>query len=135
MSELLKVEDLKVHFPVHGGVLMRQTGAVRAVDGVSLAIREGETLGLVGESGCGKSTLGKAIVRLLKPTAGRIEFEGVDVTHLGTAAIRPLRRDMQMVFQDPVESLNARHSVREILEEPFIIHGGISRVERRKRVD
>ena len=135
MSDLLKVEDLKVHFPVHGGVLMRQTGAVRAVDGVSLGIRQGETLGLVGESGCGKSTLGKAIVRLLKPTAGRIEFEGVDVTHLGTAAMRPLRRDMQMVFQDPVESLNARHSVREILEEPYLIHGGISRVERRKRVD
>ncbi|MCH7227167.1 ABC transporter ATP-binding protein [Haloferula sp. A504] len=135
MSDLLKVEDLKVHFPVHGGVLMRQTGAVRAVDGVSLGIRQGETLGLVGESGCGKSTLGKAIVRLLKPTAGRIEFEGVDVTHLGTAAMRPLRRDMQMVFQDPVESLNARHSVREILEEPYIIHGGISRAERRRRVD
>ena len=135
MSDLLKVENLKVHFPVHGGVLMRQTGAVRAVDGVSLGIRQGETLGLVGESGCGKSTLGKAIVRLLKPTAGRIEFEGVDVTHLGTAAMRPLRRDMQMVFQDPVESLNARHSVREILEEPYIIHGGISRAERRRRVD
>ncbi len=134
MSALLKVEDLKVHFPVHGGVLMRQTGSVRAVDGVSLSIRQGETLGLVGESGCGKSTLGKAIVRLLKPTAGRIEFEGVDITRLRTGALRPLRRDMQMVFQDPVESLNARHSVREILEEPFLIHGGMASAERRKRV-
>ncbi len=134
MSDLLKVENLKMHFPVHGGVMMRQTGAVRAVDGVSLSIRPGETLGLVGESGCGKSTLGKAIVRLLKPTAGRIEFEGVDITNLGTAAVRPLRRDMQMVFQDPVESLNARHSVREILEEPYIIHGGMPSAERRKRV-
>ncbi|BCX46420.1 oligopeptide/dipeptide ABC transporter, ATP-binding protein [Haloferula helveola] len=135
MSEILRVENLKVHFPVHSGVLMRQSGAVKAVDGVSLGIAPGETLGLVGESGCGKSTLGKAIVRLLKPTSGRIVFEGSDITTAGVGAMRPIRRDLQMIFQDPVESLNARHSVREILEEPFIIHGGTTPAQRRTMVN
>lgn len=135
MSKLLSVNDLRVHFPVHGGLLMRQSGAVKAVDGVSLDIAAGETLGLVGESGCGKSTLGKAIVRLVNPTTGSIHFDGQDITGAGTAAMRPVRRELQMVFQDPVESLNARHSVREILEEPFVIHGVGSPHERRKRVN
>lgn len=122
-TPLLHVQDLKVHFPVRGGLLKRTIGAVRAVDGVSLSIAAGETLGLVGESGCGKSTLGKAIVRLSSPQAGRIVFDGHDITHASQAKIRPLRRDLQMIFQDPSESLNSRQSVRSILEEPFIVHG------------
>ena len=135
MTPLLSIEQLQVHFPVRGGVMMRQTGAVRAVDGVSLDIAPGETLGLVGESGCGKSTLGKAVTRLLKPTTGKITFEGTDITHLNQRQIRPLRRDFQMIFQDPAESLDPRMSVRAILEEPFIIHNIGNRTERRKWVD
>lgn len=135
MTPILSVRDLKVHFPVSGGLFMRRTGAVRAVDGVSINIAPGETLGLVGESGCGKSTLGRAIVRLTDPNEGTIHFDGRDITKLSRRAMRPLRRDIQMIFQDPVESLNARHSVREILEEPLIIHGVGSAAERRKRVD
>jgi oligopeptide transport system ATP-binding protein len=134
-SPLLSVSDLRVHFPVRGGVMLRQTGAVRAVDGVSLDIAPGETLGLVGESGCGKSTLGKAVVRLLKPTSGVIRFGATEITGLSQRAIRPLRRDFQMIFQDPAESLDPRMSVRAIIEEPFIIHGIGSRAERVKRVD
>ena len=134
MQDLLSVENLKIHFPVHGGVFKRQIGAVRAVDDVSLTIAPGETLGLVGESGCGKSTLGKAIVRLYKPNGGRISFQGEDITHATQSKIRPLRREMQMIFQDPSESLNARHSVRSILEEPFLIHGIGTKDERKKWV-
>ncbi|MGE9266592.1 MAG: ATP-binding cassette domain-containing protein, partial [Verrucomicrobiales bacterium] len=98
---LLRLDDVKVHFPVRGGVFRRQHNSVKAVDGISFDLRKGETLGLVGESGCGKSTLGKAIVRLLQPTAGRIHFQGRDITELRQGALRPLRRDFQMVFQDP----------------------------------
>jgi len=115
--------------------MLRATGAVRAVDGVSLDIAPGETLGLVGESGCGKSTLGKAIVRLINPTAGRILFEEQDISHASQRALRPLRRNFQMIFQDPVESLDPRMSVRAIIEEPFIIHGLGSRAERIQWVD
>ena len=132
---LLSVQDLRIHFPVRGGVMLRQTGAVRAVDGVSLDIAPGETLGLVGESGCGKSTLGKAIVRLLKPTTGSIRFENHDISHASPRALRPLRRNFQMIFQDPAESLDPRMSVRAIIEEPFIIHGLGSRAERIQWVD
>ena len=132
---LLSVQDLRIHFPVRGGVMLRQTGAVRAVDGVSLDIAPGETLGLVGESGCGKSTLGKAIVRLLKPTTGSIRFENHDISHASPRALRPLRRNFQMIFQDPAESLDPRMSVRAIIEEPFIIHGLGSRTERIQWVD
>ncbi|TAE73985.1 MAG: ATP-binding cassette domain-containing protein [Verrucomicrobia bacterium] len=135
MKPILAVRDLKVHFPLAGGLFMRRMGAVRAVDGVSFDIAPGETLGLVGESGCGKSTLGKAIVRLTDANAGTIHFDGRDITKLGRREMRPLRRDIQMIFQDPVESLNARHSVREILEEPLIIHGIGSAMDRRQRVD
>ena len=109
-GSLLSVEDVKVHFPVRSGLMLRQTGKVKAVDGVSLEIGEGETVGLVGESGCGKSTLAKAAVRLLKPNAGSVVFEGTDITRLSSGALRPLRSDMQMIFQDPVESLNPRHN-------------------------
>lgn len=134
MQPLLSVENLKIHFPVHGGVFKRQIGAVRAVDDVSLHIAPGETLGLVGESGCGKSTLGKAIVRLYRPDGGKILFQGEDITKATQAKIRPLRREMQMIFQDPSESLNARHSVRSILEEPYVIHNIGSPEERKKWV-
>lgn len=134
MQHLLSVENLKIHFPVHGGVFKRQVGAVRAVDDITMHIAPGETVGLVGESGCGKSTLGKAIVRLYKPNAGRITFQGQDITQASQSKIRPLRREMQMIFQDPSESLNARHSVRAILEEPFVIHGIGSKEERKKWV-
>jgi oligopeptide transport system ATP-binding protein len=132
---MLKTEDLRVHYPVRSGLLLRQTGAVKAVDGVSLELGVGETLGLVGESGCGKSTLGKALVRLLNPTSGRILFEGRDITHLSQGRIRPLRRDFQMIFQDPAESLDARMNVRSIVEEPYQIHGMGTREERRKWVN
>ena len=132
---LLSVQDLRVHFPVRSGVMLRQTGAVRAVDGVSLDIAPGETLGLVGESGCGKSTLGKAIVRLLKPTTGSIRFDHHDISHASPRALRPLRRNFQMIFQDPAESLDPRMSVRAIIEEPFIIHGIGNRGERLQKVN
>lgn len=132
---MLKTEDLRVHFPVRSGLFLRQTGAVKAVDGVSLELGVGETLGLVGESGCGKSTLGKALVRLLNPTSGRILFENKDITRLSQRQIRPLRRDFQMIFQDPAESLDARMNVRSIIEEPFVIHGMGTREERKKWVN
>ncbi len=118
---LLKIENLKVHFPVKGGVLLRAVGSCKAVDGVSLDVGKGETLGLVGESGCGKTTLGKAVVRLLKPTAGSVVFDGQDISHAGVRALRPMRRHVQMIFQDPAVSLNPRHTVRGILEEPFLV--------------
>lgn len=135
MTPLLSVNDLRVHFPVRSGVMLRQTASVRAVDGVSLDIMPAETLGLVGESGCGKSTLGKAIVRLLKPTSGSIHFENSDISHQSQSGLRPLRRDFQMIFQDPAESLDPRMSVRSIIEEPYIIHGLGNRSERHQWVN
>jgi len=132
---LLSVSDLRIHFPVRGGVLLKQTASVKAVDGVSLEIQGAETLGLVGESGCGKSTLGKAVVRLLKPTSGDIRFEQSDITRLSQSQLRPLRRNFQMIFQDPAESLDPRMSVRAIIEEPFLIHGMGTRQERLKWVN
>ena len=114
--------------------MMKQIGAVKAVDGVSFDIETGETLGLVGESGCGKSTWGKALVRLLNPTGGRIRFKGHDITHMRQGRIRPLRQDFQMVFQDPAESLDARMAVGELVAEPLIIQGIGNRVSRQKRV-
>jgi peptide/nickel transport system ATP-binding protein len=116
---LLKVTGLVKHFPIHKGVLRRQAGAVKAVDGIDFEVRPGETLGVVGESGCGKSTMGRLITRLLEPTGGKVEFEGRDITHLSTAGMRPLRRDVQMIFQDPYSSLNPRHTVGAIVGAPF----------------
>ena len=133
-ATLLKVEDLKMHFPVRGGVFLKKVAAVKAVDGVSLSIKKGETLGLVWESGCGKSTLGKALVRLLKPTAGRIDFMGQDITTMSQRRLRPLRQDFQMVFQDPAESLDSRMSVGEIISEPMVIQKMGNRAQRRARV-
>ncbi|MGR7001866.1 ABC transporter ATP-binding protein [Yinghuangia aomiensis] len=116
---MLRVSALVKHFPIRHGVLQRQIAAVRAVDGIDFQVAPGQTLGIVGESGCGKSTTARLIMRLDEPTAGRIEFDGHDITHLGRGAIRPLRRDLQMVFQDPYSSLNPRHTVGAIVGAPF----------------
>ena len=133
---LVAIEGLKVWFPIKSGlVLDRHVGDVKAVDDVSLSIERGETLGLVGESGCGKSTVGRTIVRLYEPTAGRIVFDGVDITHTPEADLRETRRKMQMVFQDPFASLNPRHSVGRIVAEPLRVHGLASgRQDAAKRV-
>jgi oligopeptide transport system ATP-binding protein len=123
-EEILRVEDLKVHFPLMKGVLLRrQVGTIKAVDGVSFNLRRGDTLGLVGESGCGKSTTGLAVLRMLAPTAGRILFEGQDITRHDAGTMRTVRRRMQMVYQDPYGSLNPRMTVRSIVGEPLRIHG------------
>ena len=123
MSEpLLRVTDLKKHFPIHGGLLSREVGQVYAVDGVSFSINRGETLGLVGESGCGKSTTGRCVLRLIEPSSGEIVFDGKSVTGLGSGDLRAMRRNMQLVFQDPFASLNPRMTIGAILGEPFIIH-------------
>ena len=122
-TPLLRVDDLKVHFPVfRGAVFQREVATVRAVDGVSFTLSRGETLGLVGESGCGKSTTGLAVIRMLAPTSGRIEFEGQDISAFDKAQMQPLRRRMQMVYQDPYGSLNPRMKVRDIISEPLEVH-------------
>jgi peptide/nickel transport system ATP-binding protein len=123
MTQLLAVEDLTKHFPVRGGGFGEKP-VVRAVDGVSFTVAAGETLGLVGESGCGKTTTGRAVVRLLEPTGGRIVFEGRDITHLGRNALRPLRQELQIIFQDPYSSLNPRHTVGKIVAMPHEFSGG-----------
>ncbi|MET7574204.1 dipeptide ABC transporter ATP-binding protein [Streptomyces sp. NPDC005492] len=120
---LLKVTGLQKHFPIRKGLFQRQVGAVHAVDGIDFEVKAGETLGVVGESGCGKSTMGRLITRLLEPTAGTVEFEGKDITHLGVSGMRPLRRDVQMIFQDPYSSLNPRHTIGTIVGAPFKLQG------------
>jgi len=132
---LLEIRDLKVHFPVYGGVFRRKTGKVYAVDGVSLKVAAGKTVGLVGESGCGKTTVGRAVLRLYELSGGEVIFEGKNISGMPESEIRPLRRNMQMVFQDPFESLDARQTVGDILEEPLIIHGIGSHAARRKDVE
>ncbi len=132
---LLQVQDLKVHFPIYRGVIRREVGRVRAVDGVSFDVGRGETLGLVGESGCGKSTTGRAILRLYKPTSGRVLFDGTDVAHLHGEALRRARPKMQMIFQDPQACLNPRMTVASIIAEPLDEHLRLSQAERRARVD
>ncbi len=131
---LLEIRHIKKYFPIRSGVLQREMARVHAVDDVSFAVREGETLGLVGESGCGKSTLGRTIVRLLEPTDGQIIFQGRQIGHLGTRQLRPLRREMQMVFQDPYASLNPRKRVGTIVSDPMRIHNLGSRAEQKRRV-
>ena len=122
-TPLLRVNNLKKHFPIKKGMFGKTVGYVKAVDDVSFFVNEGETLGIVGESGCGKSTTGRVLMRLLEPTEGEIEFDGKDLTSLSPEEMRKTRRDIQMVFQDPYASLNPRHTIGKILEEPLIVHG------------
>jgi oligopeptide transport system ATP-binding protein len=123
---LVKIEDLKMYFPIYRGVIRRQVGAVLAVDDVSLEIYKGETLGLVGESGCGKTTLGRTVLQLYKPTSGHVYYEDVDLTKLKPEAQRQMRKYMQMIFQDPYASLNPRMSVRDIIGDPMVAFGAAS---------
>jgi peptide/nickel transport system ATP-binding protein/oligopeptide transport system ATP-binding protein len=120
---LVQVRDLKMHFPIRAGFVQRQVGAVKAVDGIDFDVIRGETLGIVGESGCGKSTTARLITRLLQPTSGSITWEGRDIAGLSRRELKPLRREMQMIFQDPYSSLNPRKTVGSIIGEPFVIHG------------
>ena len=132
---LVELDDLKVYFPIKSGVVLdRHVGDVKAVDGVSLEIQRGETLGLVGESGSGKTTVGRAILRLYEPTGGRIVFDGQEITNLGESELRPLRRRMQMIFQDPYSSLNPRHSVSRMISEPMRVHRTLGRRSSNARV-
>jgi oligopeptide/dipeptide ABC transporter ATP-binding protein len=122
-APVVEVSGLKKHFPIRKGLLRRAAGHVYAVDGISFAIRDGETLGLVGESGCGKSTVARTVLRLIEPTAGSIKLGGADITRLGKSAMRPHRRQMQIIFQDPFSSLNPRMSAGDIVGEPLSVHG------------
>jgi len=132
--KLLEVKDLKKYYPVTGGLLSWHLGDVKAVDGVSFYINEGETLGLVGESGCGKSTLGRTILRLEEPTEGKIIYQGIDITSLGKKALRELRKEIQIIFQDPQASLDPRMTIEQSIGEPLLIHGVKDDRERAKRV-
>ncbi len=131
---LVSVRDLKMHFPIHAGLLRRRVGEVKAVDGVSFDVMEGETLGLVGESGCGKSTCGRAVLRLYDITAGEISIDGVEIGQMDQSRLRSKRPTMQMVFQDPQASLNPRMPVRDIIQEPLDEHTNLSLSEKREKV-
>jgi len=134
VEPLLTVKNLDVHFPIRKGLLSRTVGHVYAVNGVSLTLERGETLGLVGESGCGKTTTGLAIMRLIEPTAGRVVFRGSDVTRASKARLRALKREIQIIFQDPYSSLNPRMTVNQILSDPLEIHGLYRGAERAERI-
>jgi oligopeptide/dipeptide ABC transporter ATP-binding protein len=134
-EEILRVEELYTYFPIRAGLFKRQVGQVHAVDGVDLSVQAGETLGLVGESGCGKTTLGRSIIKLVEPTGGKILFNSRDITPLNRRQMRPVRRELQIVFQDPYASLNPRMTVREIVAEPLRVHGLYKGQEGRRRID
>ena len=133
-ERLLEVTDLMKHYPVRAGVLRRRVGTVHAVDGVSFSLGTGETLGLVGESGCGKSTVARSVLRLVEPTSGHIRLRGEDITHLSKTELRPHRRAMQIVFQDPFASLNPRMTAGDIVGEPLSVHGLASGQKKQERV-
>ena len=134
MEPLLTAEDLKVHFPIKKGLFGRTVGYVFAVDGVSFRIDKGETIGLVGESGCGKTTTGLAVLRLIEPTSGKVKFQEADVSRLSPAELRRMKRDIQVIFQDPYSSLNPRMTVNQILADPMEIHGLFKGAERQERI-
>jgi len=132
---LLHVENLVMHFPIYRGVIRRQIGAVHAIDGISFDVRRGETLGLVGESGCGKTTTGRTILQLYKPTSGQVYYNGIDLVALKREEMRHMRREMQMIFQDPYASLNPRMTVKDIIAEPLVAHNAASGKEIQERVE
>src|SRR5690625_5284095 len=131
---ILEVNGLKKYYDVTGGVLNRKIGQLKAVDNLSFTVNKGEALGIVGESGCGKSTTGKSILRLVEPTEGEVKFERQDITKLNNEEMRQLRRDMQIIFQDPYASLNPRHTVEKIISEPLLVHGMKDKRDRKNQV-
>ena len=133
-SPLLEVKDLKKYFPLKRGLFSRTGGSVKAVDGITFSVHPGQTLGIVGESGCGKSTLGRNIIRLQEPTSGKIKYENQNITHLNEAKLRKVRRDMQIIFQDPYASLNAKLRIQEIVGEPLRVHKVGTRTERQEKI-